>query len=86
MWKFALILLLPSMTLTQTPPSGGPYVLKKQVIATGGATASAAGLSVRQRRPEYCASRSERALTIDRRLSRAGRDQRSTRTAFSQWL
>jgi len=44
MWKFALILLLPSMTLAQTPPSGGPYVLKKQVVATGGA--SAAGLSV----------------------------------------
>jgi hypothetical protein len=46
MWKVSLILLLPSLTLAQTAPSGGPYVLNKQVIATGGATASAAGLSV----------------------------------------
>ncbi len=32
---------LPAFSLAQTPPSGGPYALPKQVIASGGARASA---------------------------------------------
>jgi len=43
MWKFALILLLPTLALAQTPPAGGPYSLPKQVIASGGASASGPG-------------------------------------------
>lgn len=46
MRKFAVILLLPALALAQTPPSGGPYRMPKQVIANGGATASAVGWSV----------------------------------------
>lgn len=46
MWKFALILLLPALSFAQTPPTGGPYSLPKQVIAGGGGTASAPGLSL----------------------------------------
>ena len=46
MRKFALIFLLPAMALAQIPPSGGPYRLPKQVIASGGATSSAMGWSV----------------------------------------
>lgn len=41
-----VLLLLPAIVLAQAPPSGGPYRLPKQVIASGGATASASGWSV----------------------------------------
>ena len=44
MRKIALILLLPALAFAQTAPSGGVYVMEKQVIAGGGATASAVGL------------------------------------------
>ena len=48
MRKFLLVLMLlpPAMVLAQVPPSGGPYRLLKQVIASGGTKASAAGWSV----------------------------------------
>ena len=46
MRKLSLLLLLPAIALAQTPPSGGPYSLPKQVIASGGATSSAASWSV----------------------------------------
>ena len=35
----ALILLPPALSLAQTPPSGGPYQIPKQVLATGGGSA-----------------------------------------------
>ncbi len=45
MHKLTLILILtaqlPAFGQAQTPPSGGPYALPKQVIASGGARVSA---------------------------------------------
>ena len=46
MRKLPLALLLPAISLAQSPPSGGPYLMQKQVIATGGSTASAGSWSV----------------------------------------
>ena len=44
MRTISLLLLLPALSLAQTPPSGGPYALPKQVIATGGARATGGAL------------------------------------------
>ena len=46
MRRLTLFLLLPALSLAQTPPSGGPYVLPKQVIATGGTRASGGALEL----------------------------------------
>lgn len=43
MRALALILLLPALGAGQTPSSAGTYILPKQVIAAGGATATAPG-------------------------------------------
>ena len=43
---FCFIALLPILAQAQTPPSGGPYVLPKQVLATGGTRATGGALEL----------------------------------------